>query len=594
MGKIRILNDQLTNKIAAGEVVQRPASVVKELVENSIDAGATEITVVIRNGGKSLCEISDNGEGMDRDDLLLAFERYATSKIESVDDLIQVRTLGFRGEALASIAAVARVLAASTQSGSAEGAILRIEGGHFREIKPHSPKAGTRISIQNLFFNVPARRKFLKSREVEFRNIVEVLRKFALIRPGVRFTLIHDDREVFDLQPSDLKERIGQLFAPEYQNNLLLTEKQNNIYQISGFIGNLNLLRARRGEQYLFVNHRFVTDHYLNHAVIAGYGGLISRGEFPFYALHLQLEPKEVDVNVHPSKMEVKFQHQDQIYQLVKSAVEESLREISKVAPDLERFAPEVYYSAPSLPKLPRKTEFSSEKSGLAPVQQRLPIPIPRNEEDKKTWQRRAQRFREQPEEIPEESISIDVPVYQFHNKYIVSQVKSGLILIDQHVAHERVLYEEALASMEHKQWKAQQLLFPLVIELSVTDFSSLLEILPYLEKLGFRIKEFGKNTVAVDAVPAGIRLGSESNIIKDIIDSYVEYGTKNTSIHEKLAAAYSCRAAVKSGDALSPAEMRDLVDRLFATHNPYFCPHGRPIIVNLSLKELDKRFERT
>lgn len=604
MSKIRILSEQLTNKIAAGEVAQRPASLVKELVENSIDAGSTEITVVIKNGGKSLCYVIDNGEGMSKDDLLLAFERYATSKISTVNDLLNIRTLGFRGEALASISAVSIVDAISTLQGADTGYELRIEGGKFRDVKPHSPEAGTSISVRNLFYNVPARRKFLKSREVEFRNIVEVMRKFAMIHPDIRYTFIHNEKEIFRLRAENAKDRIEHLFSSEYGKYLLPIENKSDVLSVSGFIGNLNLVRARRGEQYFYVNNRFVTDRYMNHAIVSGYYGLLSRGEFPFYCINLTIPPEMIDVNVHPTKMEVKFRNQGMVYQFLKNSVEESLKEITRVIPNLGKFSPSGYYSPPPIPKTQGKidtqeavspTSDLQEESKRKDISKQSEIPMHFSRKvDQRKWTERAERFHDVYKPTVDDTFQVDVPLYQIHNKYIISQIKSGLVIIDQHVAHERILYEEAIESMQKENWKAQQLLFPQIVELSVTDFSTLLEILPFLEKIGFRMKEFGKNTIAIEAVPAGMKWGNEGTIIKEILDSYQDFGTKETSIQSKVAASFSCKAAIKSGDSLTDEEMRNLVDRLFSTKNPYFCPHGRPIIINLTIEELDKRFERT
>jgi DNA mismatch repair protein MutL len=608
MSKIKILSDLLTNKIAAGEVVQRPASIIKELVENSLDAGATEIAIVIKNGGKTLCQVVDNGEGMGKDDLLLAFERYATSKIATADDLLSIRTLGFRGEALASVAAVAVVEAASTERGADVGHVLRIEGGRFKDIKPQAPQGGTVISVRNLFFNVPARRKFLKSAEAEFRHIVDVLRKFAMIHPEIQFIFIHNDREVFRMRSEKLKERICNLYPDEYGENLIRIEKISQAMKVAGYIGNLNLVRARRGDQYFFVNNRFVTDRLMNHAIISAYSNLLSRNEYPFYCLDLQLDPMAVDVNVHPTKMEVRFREQNEVYRFLESAVKEGLTEITDVIPNLGRFSPEHYYAPPQLPKQFRTEQKNDEKQMTDTKEPEIPATEnARMEQTAQTemplhythrspdgqWTQRARRFVEQGIPEPEYDFRPDVPMYQVHNKYIVTQIKSGLVIIDQHVAHERILYDNAIEAMSEQSWKAQQLLFPQIVELSVTDFSLLLEILPFLEKIGFSIKEFGKYTIAIEAVPAGMPWGNEPTIIKEIIDHYHEFGTKDTSIQSKVAASYSCKAAIKSGDKLTEEEMRNLVDKLFATQNPYYCPHGRPIIVNLTLKELDKRFER-
>ncbi len=606
MSKIKILPERLTNKIAAGEVVQRPSSIVKELVENSIDAGATEITGVIRSGGKSLVEVIDNGEGMTKDDLLLAFERYATSKIYKVADLEQINTLGFRGEALASIASVARLTAISTPQDAEMGHELFIEGGAFRKIKPHPPQPGTTISVKNLFFNVPARRKFLKSTAVEFRHIVEVMRKFALINPQLRFNLVHNDKEVLGLRPENLPQRIETLFAPEYKRNLIAVDVEQGDLSLKGVLGNLNLVRARRGEQFFYVNCRFVSDRLMSHAIASGYGALVSRGEYPFYCLNLSLTPAQVDVNVHPTKMEVKFRNQNQIYQFLKHSVEDNIGELTRTAPNLDSFAPRHYYAAHPFSSEGTKTQAKSQDKGVEPEkptipqevekdkksQQRIPLHFTR-QVDQHKWEQRAKRFTQREPEDAEDETLPEVNVFQLHRKYILSQVKSGLVIIDQHVAHERILYDEALKSMQMDRNNAQQLLFPQVVELSVTDLSVLLEILPYLEKVGFRVKEFGKQTVAVDAVPAGMSWGNEGKVIKDILDHYQDLGTQETDIQSKVAASFACKAAVKAGDVLSKVEMLSLVDRLFATKNPYFCPHGRPIIINLNLEDLDKRFER-
>ncbi|MBN2281219.1 MAG: DNA mismatch repair endonuclease MutL [Candidatus Marinimicrobia bacterium] len=621
MSKIRILSDQLTNKIAAGEVVERPASMVKELVENSIDAGATEIIIILRNGGKTLCEVVDNGEGMSKDDLLLAFERYATSKIHSAEDLSCIKSLGFRGEALASIASVARVSAISTLRGENVGYRLNIEGGNFRSIEPFAPKEGTTISVKNLFFNMPGRRKFLKSKEVEFRHIVTVIKKFSMIYPHIRFMLIHEDREVLSLRTENLKSRIGNLFSKEYIQNLVPFNYERGGISATGFIGNLNLVRATYGEQYFYVNNRFITDRLMNHAITAGFSSLISRGEYPFYCIHLSIPPERVDVNVHPRKMEVKFVDQDLVYRFLKESTADALKSIKNSIPDLPSFNPEHYYSpqpitfrekpqkpGPDFEQAPVNIENSTfpDANFQKTSAHRIVTPVVEQEglnlhfsrkADQDLWKERADRFSSRNTLQREEDIkyfSPQVKVYQIHNKYLISQVKSGMVIIDQHVAHERILYEEALDSMQKNHWRAQQLLFPQVVELSLDDFSIILEILPYLEKLGFRLKEFGKNTVAVEAVPAGMKWGDEGKVIKNIIDYYREYGEKDTDIQHKVAASYACKAAIKAGDKLTEEEMQNLVDRLFATRDPYFCPHGRPIIVNMTLNEIDNRFERS
>lgn len=589
MSKIRILPETLTNKIAAGEVVQRPASVVKELMENSIDAEARTITVIIKNGGKSLIQVVDDGNGMDRDDLLLAFERYATSKIKDEDDLSRISTLGFRGEALASIASVSIVDAVSGVKGDMEAYELKIVGGEFKDIRPHSNIGGTSISIRNLFFNVPARRKFLKSAEIELKNIIDIFRKFALAYPEKSFVLIHNDREIYNLRPSDLADRIAELYSPEYRKNIVEVSVEERELSISGFIGNLNLIRPRRGEQTFFVNRRYVSNRTLSNAVISAYRSVISGDEYPFYCLNLMIPPDKVDVNVHPAKMEVKFREDYRVFQFVKISIGKYVEEVKKSIPGFDK------------PRIWEYYEIKKESGGFAEEKDRerkvtaeiARLKLEDADNRSQVWKERAKKFSEHLKEESSVPPGVGIPVFQFAERYIITQVKSGLVIIDQHVAHERILYEAALKAVTQGSWKPQQLLFPQVIELSAEDFSVLLEILPYLNKIGFRMREFGRNTIVVDAVPAGMRWGRESTIIKEIIDTYVEYRKHESSAVKSVAASYACKAAIKAGDKLSEEEMINLVDRLFTTSNPYFCPHGRPIIVNLSLDEIDKRFKR-
>jgi len=589
LSKIRILPETLTNKIAAGEVVQRPASVVKELMENSIDAEARTITVIIKNGGKSLIQVVDDGNGMDRDDLLLAFERYATSKIKDEDDLSRISTLGFRGEALASIASVSIVDAVSGVKGDMEAYELKIVGGEFKDIRPHSNIGGTSISIRNLFFNVPARRKFLKSAEIELKNIIDIFRKFALAYPEKSFVLIHNDREIYNLRPSDLADRIAELYSPEYRKNIVEVFGEERELSISGFIGNLNLIRPRRGEQTFFANRRYVSNRTLSNAVISAYRSVISGDEYPFYCLNLMIPPDKVDVNVHPAKMEVKFREDYRVFQFVKISIGKYVEEVKKSIPGFDK------------PRIWEYYEIKKESGGFAEEKDRerkvtaeiARLKLEDADNRSQVWKERAKKFSEHLKEESSVPPGVGIPVFQFAERYIITQVKSGLVIIDQHVAHERILYEAALKAVTQGSWKPQQLLFPQVIELSAEDFSVLLEILPYLNKIGFRMREFGRNTIVVDAVPAGMRWGRESTIIKEIIDTYVEYRKHESSAVKSVAASYACKAAIKAGDKLSEEEMINLVDRLFTTSNPYFCPHGRPIIVNLSLDEIDKRFKR-
>ena len=573
MAKIHLLSTDLRNKIAAGEVVERPASVVKELVENSLDANATEITIVIEKGGHQLIQVSDNGGGISPDDMNLAVQRYTTNKIETIDDLFNINSLGFRGEALASIASVSEMKMASCINGDG-GFAVSILDGEAGEIMPAEPVQGTRIDVRNLFYNTPARKKFLKSQRVEFRQVVAIARRYGLAYPEVAFKLYHDDKEILNIQIESLKERINNLLDPTYSDHLLEVNTVKGDFAISGYVGSLNLVRSRPGEQYIFLNRRFIKHRLLNNAVYSAYQSLLKRGEYPFYVLNLVQPADQVDVNVHPMKIEVRFKDEWRLYHVLKSAVADALRSILDTIPDFSKMETQF-------------PEFGNSLEQATLSLSAVDTPIQQGLQRAKTYMDRLSEKKSEGEEVSTGNI------WQIHDKYIVSQINSGLVIIDQHVAHERVLFEDALNAFEKAPLGAQTLLFPETLEFSADEFSVLLDILPNLNKLGFRMQEFGKNTVMVEAIPSEMVWGNEKTIIRDIMDSYLENKKKYSSWQEGLAASYSCHAAVKAGDPLTIQEMQALVNRLFATNHPYYCPHGRPIIVQLSIEELDKRFER-
>lgn len=557
MGIIRILPDDLRNKIAAGEVVERPASVVKELIENSIDAEATEIEIAVTGGGNVSVQVVDNGHGLAREDLGLAFRRHSTSKIATPEDLRRITTLGFRGEALSSIASVAKVRAVSA------GSELVITDGAASEPVPGPAQEGMSVTVSDLFFSVPARRKFLKSPQVEFRHVLQTVRRFALGHPKIAFRLMSNKKEVLNLRSGTVEARIGEVFDPTYSKNILPVDFEKEPFRVHGFVGNLNLVRKRRGEQFLFLNGRYILNPLMNSSIYSAYQSLIARGEFPFFVLHLEVPHEQVDVNVHPVKIEVRFRDEWRVYHILKSAVTESLTEILQTIPDFllseKPVASSGTQSAFEMDTVERAKEYVRSFTSRTPGEDRVDLEN----------------------------------IWQVHRKYIVSEIKSGLVIIDQHVAHERVLFEQSLDAMEGSSMPSQVLLFPEVVELSPDDFSVLTELVSYLEKIGFRMKEFGKNTVLIEAVPSEMGWGNEKSILKEIIDDYRDHHKEYASFQEGLAASFACRAAVKAGDILTMEEMQTLIDRLFATKHPYYCPHGRPIIVNLTLDELDRRFER-
>lgn len=596
--KIQILSETLTNQIAAGEVVDRPASVVKELVENSIDAGARNITIVLKDGGKSLIQIVDDGSGMTQSDAVLSVQRHATSKIASLKDLECITTLGFRGEALASIASVARFEMRSAVPEASEGTFILVEGGVMHKVETAPATVGTSIAVKNIFFNTPARRKFLRADNTEYRHILGMINRFTLAFPEIAFTLINDGEEIFNFAAATLEKRMGDVMGSFVRKHLIPITDESSLLKVNGYLGNYDIVRKSRGEQYLFLNKRFINDRILAHAIFSGYGDAIPKGAYPVYVLFLEINPDRVDVNVHPTKSEVRFADQKIIYDLVRGAVKRALSS-DAIIPEIrtpatgtapmesfreqwnarqtrinfsgfQRTSPELGARAPLPNAGPAPWDFDADAGPSAAV-----TPPPRAAAD-----------------------SADEPtltsnVWQVHNKYILAQVKNGLVLIDQHVAHERILFERALKGFKESQPASQRLLFPQTIELTPEDYSYFTEMQPFLEKIGFQIKVFSKNTIVVEGAPAGFRVKNEEKILLDIIEEYKNDRYKDLGIHERVAASFSCRSAIMAGDRLGLAEMNLLIDQLFATENPYFCPHGRPIIVNISLEELDKRFER-
>lgn len=577
------LSKDLRNKISAGEVVERPASVVKELLENSIDAGSTEIEIVLEKGGHQTIQVRDNGCGMAADDLPASVKRYHTSKISELDDLFAINTLGFRGEALASISSVAD-LSIISSNGNGEGAELPIKSGKLGKVQPAPEIGGTEITIRNLFYNTPARKKFLKSPRVELRKVIDVVRRFGLSYPEVSFSLISDDKKIISVLSESLEERINSLFDKTYRKNLLSITITKGDYTFTGFVGNLNLVRRRPGEQYLFLNRRFIKDRLLNSAVYSAYRSLVKRGEFPFFVINLAIPADQVDVNVHPMKIEARFKDEWRVYHVLRSGVNDTIQPILKTIPDLEKrqYDYQSYFKETTTQKDSKQAKMNFRRQ--EPIENILQT----------TQLKRAKDYASNLAIPGTETDNIIIDrIWQIHSKYIISEINSGLVIIDQHVAHERVLYEEAMMAFESTSMASQTLLFPELLEFSSDEFDGLLDILPYLEKIGFKVKKVGDYSISVEATPSDVSWGNERQVIRDIIDDFLETRKTSSSYKESIAASFACKAAVKAGDKLTHDELQLLVNRLFATEHPYYCPHGRPIIVQMSLEELDKRFER-
>ncbi|MDC3333776.1 DNA mismatch repair endonuclease MutL [Candidatus Marinimicrobia bacterium] len=573
------LSEDLQNKISAGEVVERPSSVVKELLENSLDANSNQIDITIEQGGNQLIQVRDNGIGIKKDQLPNSIKRFHTSKLSKLDDLFNINTLGFRGEALASIASVAQ-LSIISDDGNSGGAEISVIDGQAGGIKPAPSISGTQITIQNLFYNTPARRKFLKTPRTEGRKIIEMVKRFGLSNPQVGFSLVVDGKKVINLLIETLSERIGSLFDNTYQKNIIPIEISKADFTFTGYIGNLNLVRKRFGEQYIYLNGRYIKDRLLNSAVYSSYQSLVQRGEYPFFIINIQMPFEQVDVNVHPMKTEVRFNDEWRVYHVLKSGVSQSLSEILNTIPNFQRISSD-------------SSSFFQNSNNQSSIDFNNTIQgngLVSNLEKTDRAKLYASNIDSSKDGIDNFNIE---KMWQVHKKYIISELNSGLVVIDQHVAHERVLYEECLQAFESKIMSSQTLLFPEEIEFSKDEYDILLEIFPYLEKIGFKIVETENSKLVVEATPSDISWGDEKKIIKEIIDEFISTRKKYSSYKEALAASFACKAAVKAGDQMSKDEMVMLVNRLFSTDHPYYCPHGRPIIMQLSLEELDRRFER-
>jgi DNA mismatch repair protein MutL len=587
---IRVLSESLINKIAAGEVIERPASVLKELVENAIDAGARHITVIVKKGGKELIQVIDDGSGMTEQDAIMSLQRHATSKIQSLRDIEQIASLGFRGEALASIASVSRLELNSVLQDSIDGTALQIEGGTVNHVGSTGGNAGTSIAVKNLFYNTPARRKFLRADSTEYRYILHFLNRFTLAFPHISFTLFNDDKKGFQYHQQSLKQRIAAVLGSRVQNNLIEVDDKTALMHIHGFVGNNDVMRKSRNDQYIFLNQRYIEDRTVGYAVQSAFGETIPKGTFPLYVLFLDIDPGRVDVNVHPTKTQVKFADQNMIYSLVRSAVSRALKS-DQIVPGFKAQNQSEEQSSSSrfqAPLLDEMRTWSRQQAAKVPSSssEQISLALTHDQTDEDSFQAAAGSYQNNEPDG-------GAMVWQLHNKYILSQIKSGLVVIDQHDAHERILYERAKKNFVEKIAASQQMLFPQTLDLSAEDYENLMEILPLLQKIGFVIKGFGGHTIVVEGIPSGLKVGSESKILLDILDEYSRNKGSEVDIQERVAKSFACRSAIMTGEKLNAAAMNALIDQLFTTRNPYFCPHGRPTMVTITIDELDKRFER-
>lgn len=619
---IQLLPDHVANQIAAGEVVQRPASVVKELLENAVDAKATVIKLIIKDAGKSLVQVIDNGLGMSITDSRLCFERHATSKIRHAEDLFSIHTKGFRGEALASIAAIAHVEMKTKQDQDELGTHIIIEGSKFVSQEPSVLPNGTSFLIKNLFFNIPARRNFLKSETVEQRHIVDEFQRVALAHPNVNFTMYHNGSEMFNLPVSNFRQRIVNIFSGKTNEKLVPVKEETEILNLHGFIGKPEFAKKNRGEQFFFVNNRFIKSGYLHHAVIAAYDGLLSAGAQPSYFLYLDVPPHTIDINIHPTKTEIKFDDEHALYAILRSSIKHSLGQFN-VAPvlDFERDpnldTPYQYQNKdveyPTIQVDRSFNPFSDDKSESELEKQNKNKSFASSSNYKKpeaqpSWESLYVGLKQDTYDVAEMTFENDAVTsslfeeneaeqeakrtYQIHKKYIVSPIKSGMVIINQKRAHERVLYEDFLISMTVHQASSQQLLFPLQLYFSSAEIDLLGELKSSLENTGFVFESFNDDHVLISGLPVNVP-ESEISIVLEELLSDLQEGIPDSSFcqNDTIAKSMAKSLAVRTGTYLTEKEQENLVHNLFACKEPNVSPFQKPTFITMSVNDLDKKF---
>ncbi len=598
---IQLLPDSIANQIAAGEVVQRPASAAKELIENAIDSGAKSIKLIVKEAGKTLLQVIDDGTGMSETDARMSLERHATSKIRTADDLFTLRTMGFRGEALASIAAVSQMEMKTRQAHQELGTLLVVDASEVKKQEPTASEKGTSISVRNLFYNIPARRNFLKSNPVELRHIVEEFQRLALAHPEVAFSFIQGDEVVFDVYPGKLSQRIVALFGKNYQEQLAPCQEETSLVRVSGFIGRPESAKKTRGEQFLYVNERFIKSNYIHHAVMGAYEGLLQDNSYPFYVLFIEIDPKHIDVNVHPSKTEIKFDDERAVYAVVRSAVRQALGS-HNLTPAIDFHADVNLINKLNTTQTLTKEQYYEEQFGNAWQRSNLQHweklfeqegPASRlfdQPSGEKVTLRFESAINREGSNAPEEEESI---VFQLHQKYIVRSVRSGLMMIDQKAAHERVLFEKFLTQLKGNPGGSQQSLFPQTVSFSPADFALVMEMEQEIRALGFRFDVFGKNTLQVSGIPAETT-GSERELFEGLIEQFKKNQAELAiPRRENLAQSLAKRAAIKSGQKLSREEIEALLSGLFACANPNFSPEGNTTFFVLDTSKIESYFKR-
>jgi DNA mismatch repair protein MutL len=598
---IQLLPDNIANQIAAGEVIQRPASAVKELMENAVDAGASEIRLIILDAGKSLVQVVDNGSGMSQTDARMAFERHATSKIKNIEDLFRIRTMGFRGEALASIAAVAQVELKTKRPGEEAGTFIEVENSLLIRQEPVACPVGTSIAMKNLFFNVPARRNFLKSNAAEMRHIIDEFIRVALSFPAVFFSLSSNGQEIFHLESGTLKQRAVQVLGANNNARLVTVQEHTDYLDIYGFAGKPETAKKTRGDQYFFVNNRFIRSAYLNHAVMSAYQEMIPSDSFPLYLLFIDLDPARVDINVHPTKQEIKFEDEKLVYAFVQAAVKHSLAQFS-ITPTLD------FDLDPEIQRLDAVSKPMSEEKKAAILASSLYQTFtkkhqahfiePGQKSDLRHWEESLPTagYKTQEPDDSNRSPGIDwledIPLIQIQQNYILATTNRGFILIRQQAAHERILYERYLAAGKGKSIASQRTLFPVHLQLSVPDAALLTDLLADLQELGYQIEPFGRESFVIQGTPADIVQDNEKASIENLLEQFKHFSTDQSfTKREKLIRSLARQHAIKQGTVLGSREMQSLVSALFDCEQPNISPASHPTYIEFKKDWLEKLF---
>jgi len=612
---IQLLPDNIANQIAAGEVIQRPASAVKEMLENAADAGATEIKLVISDAGKALIQVIDNGRGMSETDARMAFERHATSKIRSIDDLFRIKTMGFRGEALASIAAVAQVELKTRRAEDELGTYIEIENSQVTRQELCAAPVGTSISMKNLFFNVPARRNFLKSNAAEMRHIVDEFIRVAMGFPAIFFSLSANGQEMFHFEAGNQKQRIIQVLGASYNAKLVNVKEETDYMNIHGFVGKPETARKTRGDQYFFVNNRFIRSAYLNHAVNAAFDDMIAKDSFPSYVLYIDLDPSQLDINVHPTKQEIKFEDEKIIYAFVQAAVKHALAQFS-IAPSLDFTLNADIQGLDAVSK-----PFTTDKKDAAVSSDLFKTFTQKNqahfiEGDKRSELKNWKSFYESESgvrSLESEKTTTISPLFQtpdsrlqaitilphtallqLHNTYIIAATNSGFLLVHQQFAHERILYEKYGVAAHGKQMATQKTLFPVTLELATADAALLTDMLTDLQTIGFEVEPFGNNSFVIQGIPADVLPGNEKHSIELLIEQVKHFSSDiKFSKREKLVRCMARQQAIKAGQSLSQKEMLTLIEELFGCNTPNSTPTGSPTYIEFKEDYLDRLFGR-